>query len=309
MVGSANMDLVVSCDQFPQPGETRFGDSFATYPGGKGANQAVAAARLGGEVIFLGKIGKDSFGDELAARMMENGVQVDTLLRDGSTPTGVALITVDASGQNEILVVSGCNMKLEPEDVAKNRHLLDQASVLLLQLETPLSTVQKAAELAAEDGVLVVLNPAPAMALPDDLVRLVDYLTPNELEIETLSGAPVQDLRSAEEAARRLLDRGVGNVVVTLGASGAMLVSPNGVQLVRAPQVIAVDSTAAGDAFNGSFALALSWGWDARQALELAVFAASFSVTQVGAQPSLATLSDLSKCIDPELFSQIPRNS
>jgi len=299
------MDLVVSCDRFPGPGETRFGKSFATYSGGKGANQAVAAAKLGGNVTFLGRIGNDPFGDELVLRLGESGVGVDNLLRDVNSPTGVALITVDANGENEILVVPGSNMKLEPDDITAGRHLFERVSVLLLQLETPLPTVLRAAEVASESGVTVVLNPAPATKLSDEFLRLIDYLTPNELEIENLTGIPVRDLRSAEEAAHRLLARGVGNVIVTLGSTGAMMVSRQGMQLVRAPEVAAIDSTAAGDAFNGAFALALSWGWEAAEAMELAVLAASFSVTRVGAQPSLAGLSDLPTFVSPELISKI----
>ena len=307
VVGSANMDLVVSCDRFPLPGETLFGDAFGMYSGGKGANQAVAAAKLDGDVVFLGKVGSDAFGNELAARLQQDGVRIDNLLRDDEVPTGIALITVDSSGQNEILVVSGSNMRLSENDVLARGHLFDQAAVVLLQLESPLPAVTAAAELARERGVTVVLNPAPATELPDALLRRVDYLTPNEVEAERLSGLPVRDLATAEKAARGLMRRGVGNVIVTLGAQGAVLISRDQVHLTRSPKVNAVDSTAAGDAFNGAFALALSWGWDAREALELAVYAASFSVTRQGAQPSLPMLSDVAKFVAPELASRIPR--
>lgn len=307
VVGSANMDLVVSCDRFPRPGETLFGDTFGMYSGGKGANQAVAAAKLDGDVVFLGKVGSDAFGDELSVRLMESGVCVDNLLRDDEAPTGIALITVDATGQNEILVVSGSNMMLSREDILAHSDLFDEAAVILLQLESPLPTVRAAAELARERSVMVVLNPAPARDLPDELLQQVDYLTPNEVEAGRLSGLPVRDLVTAERAAEGLIRRGVGNVIVTLGAAGAVLISPEGVHVARSPKVTAVDSTAAGDAFNGAFALALSWGWDARDALELAVHAASFSVTRQGAQPSLPTLSDLSAFVAPELVSRIPR--
>lgn len=300
------MDLVVTCEAFPQPGETVFGKSFATYPGGKGANQAVAAARLEGEVLFLAKLGNDAFGDELESELRESGVFVDYVMRNEDAPTGVALITVDDSGQNQILVVSGSNMELTRRDVLDHRHLFDRVGAVLLQLETPVEAALAAAELAQHHGVSVVLNPAPAADLPDRLLRLVDYLTPNELEAERLSGIPVKDLDSAESAARQLLTKGVSNVIVTLGAVGALRVDSNEVQFAAAPIVDAVDSTAAGDAFNGAFARALSWGWEASEAVEFAVHAASFSVTRLGAQPSLPNLSELSSFIPPELLSRLP---
>ncbi|HUF10626.1 MAG TPA: ribokinase [Rhodothermales bacterium] len=307
VVGSANMDLVVTCDRFPEPGETVFGGSFATYPGGKGANQAVAAARLEGDVLLLAKLGSDAFGDELEHHLRESGVHVEYLLRDETAPTGVALITVEGSGQNEILVVSGSNMELSPDDVVAHRDLFDGVSTLLLQLETPIPTAQAAAEIARDRGVAVVLNPAPAAELPDELLQKVDYLTPNELEAEKLSGVAVRDLDSAEQAALRLLARGVRNVIVTLGATGALRVHKDGVQFAAAPVVDAVDSTAAGDAFNGAFARALSWRWAASEALEFAVYAASFSVTRPGAQPSLPSLNDLISFITPELRARLLR--
>ena len=306
VVGSANMDLVVTCDNFPRPGETVFGRSFATYPGGKGANQAVAAARLDGDVIFLAKLGNDPFGDELESHLRESGVRVEYLLRDNNAPTGVALITVDKSGQNEILVISGSNMELGPDDLVARTELFDRVGAVLIQLETPIETAVAAAEIASRRDVTVVLNPAPASELPDTLLQKIDFLTPNELEAEMLSGIPVTDIESAERAARRLLDRGVANVIVTLGEIGALRVGRTGVQYAAAPVVDAVDSTAAGDAFNGAFALALSWGWQPSDALDLAVHAASLSVTLRGAQPSLPSLTDLTSFIPPELLARLP---
>lgn len=306
VIGSANMDLVVTCDLFPKPGETVFGRSFATYPGGKGANQAVAAARLDGDVLFLAKLGHDGFGNELERELRESGVRVDYLLRDEKAPTGVALITVDGSGQNQILVVSGSNMELSPDEIVAHSQLFDGVGAVLLQLETPLQTVAAAARIARDRGVAVVLNPAPAAQLPDDLLHNVDYLTPNELEIERLTGVPVTDRESAERAAGRLLDRGVENVVVTLGALGALRVHAGGVQFAPAPSVEAVDSTAAGDAFNGAFARALTLGWEASDALEFAVCAASSSVTRLGAQPSLPSLNDIMSFLTPEMLARLP---
>jgi ribokinase len=293
VVGSANMDLVVSCDRFPQPGETLFAHTFATYPGGKGANQAVAGARLGGRVLFLGKMGRDAFQKELERSLVQNGVCLDYLLTDPEAPTGVALITVDGQGQNEILVASGSNMKLTPAELEANRSLFAEASVVLLQLEVPVETVARAIELARQEGATVVLNPAPAQPLPASLLAGVDLLTPNETEAAVLTGLDVQDEASAEAAARHLLDLGVGTVIITLGARGALLVTPERAQRFPALRVQAVDTTAAGDAFNGALALALAQDAPWEAAVPFANAVAAFAVTRRGAQPSMPTLDEL----------------
>lgn len=287
VVGSANMDLVVSCDHFPQPGETLLARDFGTFPGGKGANQAVACAKLGGQVQFLGKMGRDAFRDTLAAGLARDGVLLDGLLTDSEAPTGVALVTVDARGENTIVVASGSNMRLTPGDLEKHEALFAEAAVVLVQLEIPLETVTRAAELAHAYGALVVLNPAPARPLPDALLRMVDFLTPNQTEAARLAGFAPDGTATAESAARVLLARGVRHVLVTLGKEGALLVTEDGVERFPAFRVQPVDTTAAGDAFNGALAYALADRQPLEKAIRLAHAVAACAVTRRGAQPSM----------------------
>ncbi len=287
VVGSANMDLVVKTVRFPEPGETLLGGTFGMFPGGKGANQAVASAKLGARTYFVGKMGEDVFRDTLVSGMRRDGVDLRHLTFDPKESTGIALITVDKTGQNEIIVVSGANMRLLPADVDCVRGLFARVRTVLLQLEVPLPTVQRAAELAHRAGATVILNPAPARRLPTRLLRLVDILTPNESEAQMLSGARVSTPASAERAARLLLDRGVKNVILTLGAKGCILVTPKSVQRFPARKVRAVDTTAAGDAFNGALACALAGGSDLCGAIPFANAVAAFSVTRMGAQSSM----------------------
>jgi len=298
VVGSANMDLVVRCKRFPDPGETIFGTAFATFPGGKGANQAVCCAKLGGEVTFMGRMGQDIFRDRLSSNMKQEGVGLEHLIIDPTEPTGTALITVDSSGQNEIIVVSGSNMKIRPEDILAHREAFADAAIVLLQLEIPLDTVMHAATLARQNSALVVLNPAPASMLPEELFRLIDYITPNETEAALLTGIPVVDRASAEQAAMALLQRGVQNVIITMGSSGCLLVNQRQKQMFAARRVKAVDTTAAGDAFNGALALALSQGDLLEEAIAFANSVAAFSVTKQGAQSSMPTKNEL------EVFSR-----
>lgn len=293
VVGSANMDLVIRCDRFPDPGETIFGSTFATFPGGKGANQAVCCAKLGGDVAFMGRMGKDIFCDRLSENMRQEGVGLEHLLIDPTEPTGTALITVDHSGQNEIIVVSGSNMRLRPEDVLRHRAAFAEAAIVLLQLEIPLDTVMQAAALARQNDALVVLNPAPACQLPEELFRMVDYITPNESEASLLTGVPVTDPASAEQAGRALLKRGVQNVIITLGAAGCLLVNPRQTRIFPARRVQAIDTTAAGDAFNGALAYALAEGSTLEGALAFANTVAAYAVTKLGAQSSLPTKKEL----------------
>lgn len=295
VIGSANMDLVVSTERFPQPGETVFGKKFGMYPGGKGANQAVAAAKLGGNVYFLGKMGKDTFREKLCASMQKDGVNLDHLLIDSEASTGMALITLNGGGQNEIIVVSGSNMSLSPADIESKRPIFAAARFVLLQLEIPLETVTQAARLAKEQGAIVILNPAPACELPPALLRLIDYLTPNETEAELLIQQGVHDQNSAQAAATKLLAHGVKNVVLTMGDKGALLVNREKVELFPAKQVQAVDTTAAGDAFNGALAFALANGKMVDEAIRFANTVAAYSVTKMGAQSSMPTLEQVSQ--------------
>jgi len=305
VAGSANIDLVVKTERFPKEGETVFGGSFGMFPGGKGANQAVACAKLGGRTFFVGKMGRDIFRDTLMASMRRNGVDLRYLSFDGDESTGIGLITLDHSGQNEIVVVSGSNMKLLPIDINRARQVFSRVNIVLLQLEVPLPTVARAAALAKSSGALVILNPAPAKKLPASMFRAVDIITPNETEAELLTGVRVRSTESAARAGRKLLNAGVGTVIMTLGAKGAMLVSPDGVRRFPAPRVKAVDTTAAGDAFNGALAFAIASGRRFDEAIPFANSVAAFSVTRMGAQSSMPGPRELRTF----LKSQLPRQS
>jgi ribokinase len=287
------MDMVVTTRRFPAAGETVFGGRFGMFPGGKGANQAVCAAKLGGKVSFLGKMGKDVFREKLVGGMKRDGVRLEHLAIDSTASTGIALITVDNGGQNEIVVVSGSNMRLLPADIERRRAAIAAARIVLLQLEIPLPTVTRAAEIARAHGVTVILNPAPARRLPASLLRMVDYLTPNETEVGQLAGMPSTNRRSLERAAHVLLRRGVRNVLVTLGAHGCLHVHADGTRLFPARKVRPVDTTAAGDAFNGALAYALAAGTALDHAVPFANTVAALSVTRMGAQSSMPTMSEL----------------
>ncbi|HAE87814.1 TPA: ribokinase [Candidatus Marinimicrobia bacterium] len=294
VVGSANMDLVVRVETYPQPGETIFGHQFGMYPGGKGANQAVACAKLGTKTLFVGKMGNDLFQGKLMQNMNSNGVNVSEVIIDDEAPTGIALISVDASGQNEIIVVSGSNMNLNPEDIEKKKNLFSQASIVLTQLEIPLETVTTIADLAKKSGNKLILNPAPARKLPSDLLNKVDYITPNETELALLSDLPVTDTESVIKAARLLIHKGVKHVIVTQGSKGALWVNRDHWQHFSAYPVKAVDSTGAGDAFNGTFACGLAREYSESEAITFANKVAAFSVTRHGAQTSMPAEKDLS---------------
>lgn len=286
VVGSSNTDMIIKLDRIPRPGETILGGEFTTAAGGKGANQAVAAARAGGDVTFVARVGQDMFGDKAIAGFVEDGIHIEYIARDLEAPSGVALIFVAKDGENSIAVAGGANGRLSPDAVQKARLAIAGASSLVVQLETPLETVQAAAEIAILEGLQVILNPAPARALPDELLRLVTILTPNESEAELLTGIAVHDEESAERAAAALLARGVKTVVMTLGARGALVASSSSRQLVPGFSVSPVDTTAAGDVFNGALAVALGEGRELLDAVRFANAAAAISVTRLGAQPS-----------------------
>ena len=293
VVGSANMDMVVSTARFPRPGETVLGRSFAMFPGGKGANQAVACAKLGGTVTFIGRMGKDVFRDRLFDSMRHDGVTMTRVTIDPSLPTGIAVITVDRAGQNQIMVASGSNMALLPADIDRHKAAFGEARVLLVQLETPLPAVQRAVALATKKGLTVILNPAPARRLPKSLLKMVDYLTPNESELSVLSGRPVNSLAAAERAARKLMDMGVRSVLVTMGAKGCMAVTAGGSRIFPSYKVRAVDTTAAGDAFNGALAFGLAAGLSLEAAVPFANGVAALSVTKMGAQSSMPGMKEV----------------
>jgi ribokinase len=289
VVGSSNTDLIIKVSEIPRPGETLLGGEFMTFPGGKGANQAVAAARAGGEVIFIAAVGDDAYGAEAIKGYREDGINTEEIKVCKGIPSGVAMITIAESGENAITVASGANAELRPDDLDEVEEAFDEADIMLIQLETPLDTVQKAVELCRELQTKVILNPAPAAELSDELLAGVDIITPNETEAERLSGIVVKSKNDAVRAAAVLHNLGVETVVITLGAEGAFVSDQeSGIsELVEGFRVKAVDTTAAGDTFNGQLAVALAEGMELKEAVRLSHAAAALSVQQLGAQASV----------------------
>ena len=278
--------MVVKADRLPAPGETILGGEFMMAPGGKGANQAVAAARLGGEVCLIAKVGDDMFGLRSVELFSREGIDTSSMVVDPEKPSGVALITVDANGENCIVVASGANARLRPGDLERAGEKIKQAALIVMQLEIPLPTVEWVVTLAAQHKVRVILNPAPACALPDGLLGSLFLITPNQTEAEMLTGVVVSDIAGAEKAARVLATRGVRNVVITMGAQGAVLLEGDRFEEIAAPVVKAVDTTAAGDVFCGALAVAIAEGLSMTKAVAFGCRAAAISVTRMGAQPS-----------------------
>ncbi|MES1217052.1 MAG: ribokinase [Bacteroidota bacterium] len=286
VIGSSNTDMVIKSPYLPAPGETILGGTFFMNAGGKGANQAVAAARLGGNVSFIAKVGKDIFGKQAINLFKKEGIDTSAILKDRELPSGVALITVDDKAENCIVVASGANAALSSGNLKKFKDKIEAASIILMQLETPVTTIEYAASVAFAKNIKVVLNPAPACALPDALLKHVSIITPNEKETEMLTGIPVTDIYSAEKAAIALHQKGIGTVIITMGAKGALLFHENKFSLVGSPIVEAIDTTAAGDVFNGALVVAIADGKEMEEAVRFACKAASISVTRLGAQAS-----------------------
>lgn len=286
VVGSFNMDMVVQTARFPQPGETVLGGKFLMNPGGKGANQAVTAARLGGRVTMVAKVGTDLFGGAAITGFKREGINTDGVVRDGANPSGVALIVVNDKGQNTIVVAQGANAELSAKDVEAAGANIAAADIVLTQLEIPIDVVLGLAQTCKSGGIRVVLNPAPAQPLPNELLKDLYCITPNENEATILTGITVNDKASARKAAEALRNKGVQNVIVTMGSAGAFLLTNEGEHYIPAPSVNVVDTTAAGDVFNGALAVALGEEMKLREAMAFAVEAASISVTRLGAQAS-----------------------
>lgn len=286
VVGSSNTDMVIKTSHLPRPGETVIGGTFFMNPGGKGANQAVAIARLGGQVSFICKTGSDIFGHQSQQLFEEEGIDTSYIFSDNKNPSGVALITVDDQAENCIVVASGANANLTPADLSTVADVVKQSDMILMQLEIPMETVAYVAGIASAAHKKVILNPAPAQPLSKDLLKSLWLITPNETEAEMISGIRITSRASAEEAARKIVELGVDQVIITLGSKGALALFDNEVVMIPAYKVEAVDTTAAGDIFNGAVTLALSEGRTLPEAVRFACKAAAISVTRSGAQSS-----------------------
>ncbi len=288
IVGSINMDLVVRVSHTPKPGETVLGSDFATFPGGKGANQAVAASRMGGEVSMVGRVGMDDFGNALLQELVDNKVRTTHVIKDPTAPSGIAMITVAPDGENMIVVASGANSKVSEEDVNDAHSLMSDVDIMLIQMECPLETIIAAINLADVHNLPVILNPAPAQPLSKDLLSKVEYLTPNQSELALLTGE--EDIEAGVD---KLRTWGIRNIVITLGSEGARVISKDIDLHLPAFEVTAVDTTAAGDAFNGAFAVAIAEGDPLLKAVRYGMAAGALAATKRGAQPSLPTREEV----------------
>ena len=298
VVGSSNTDMVIKASHLPAPGETILGGAFMMNPGGKGANQAVAAARLAGQVTFICKTGNDIFGRQSVQLFQDEGIDITHILNDPDTPSGVALITVDDQAENCIVVASGSNATLSRADLLQVTEVVQKAGLVLLQLEIPLDTVMHVAEIAALNHKILILNPAPACHLPDALFEHVTILTPNQKEAEMLSGIKVDSIESAKLAAAAIRNKGVHQVIITLGDKGALVLDQDTFTYVAGTPVKAVDTTAAGDVFNGALAVALSEDKNIIEATRFACQASAIAVTRAGAQSSSPYRSEISSFVN-----------
>lgn len=297
VIGSSNIDLVAKSHKIPVVGETLTGSDFFMTPGGKGANQAVAAAKLGANVIFIARLGKDVFAEKSLENFKSVNINTKHIAQLDGVPSGVAVIAIDDNGKNIIIVVPGANGKLLPADAEKASADIAAAGVVVCQLEIPIETVEKAAEIAVKNKVPFILDPAPARPLSDKLLSMVDVIKPNETEAQTITGIKVTDVESASKAADWLLGKGVKNVIITLGDKGALLANKSGKETIDRIKVKAVDSTAAGDAFTGALAYGLANGNSLKDAAKYANAVAAISVTRLGAQASMPTKQEVDNFI------------
>jgi ribokinase len=303
VVGSSNTDLIIKVPEIPRPGETLLGGEFQTFPGGKGANQAVAAARAGGNVVFIASVGDDAYGTEAL-----KGYQLDNIVTENikickNVPSGIAMITVSQKGENAITVASGANSLLSPSDLDEAVEAFSEADLMLVQLETPIQTVAKAVALCNECNTRVILNPAPAADLSDEILSGTDIITPNETEAESLTGISITNEETAGKAADQLHEKGVRTVIITLGAGGAFISDPGSGCRFMVPgfNVKALDTTAAGDVFNGQLAVAFAEGRSLEESVRLAHAAAALSVQKMGAQSSIPKREETDYFLTEEL--------
>ncbi|WP_053955481.1 ribokinase [Inediibacterium massiliense] len=287
VIGSMNMDLVANVDHMPKTGETIIGKSFEEIPGGKGANQAVAMARLGGQVNMIGKLGDDGFGKTLLKGLQKDEISVEGVQIEENTPSGVALITVSKEAHNSIIVVPGANFKLKKEDIDRNIQIIKESDFLVLQLEVPIDTVKHSLKRAKDLGVYTILNPAPAQKLDKSIIENVDLLIPNETELEILSGIEINNEEDVIKASKSLIEKGVESLIVTLGEKGSMYIDEKGFKKFKAHKVKAVDTTAAGDSFIGGVCVSLSEGKTIEEAIGYGSKVGALTVTKKGAQSSL----------------------
>ena len=292
VIGSLNMDLVVNVDTMPKPGQTLLGGNFKEVPGGKGANQAVAMARLGGKVSMIGKVGNDSFGKTLINALNNDNVNTNHI-HTANCSTGVAFITVDKNAQNAIVVAPGANFELSKDDIDKNIDCIKNSDIVVIQLETPLETVKYALQIAKDLNKYTILNPAPAIKLNDDIIKNVDLLTPNETELEIISEMKIESKDDINKAAKKMIEKGIKELIVTLGSKGSLYINEEKSFFKSAYKVEAVDTTAAGDSFTGALAVALSNNKNIEEAMDFASKVGALSVMKEGAQSSLPTLKDV----------------
>ncbi|WP_166370785.1 ribokinase [Psychromonas sp. SA13A] len=295
VLGSVNADHVLRVGSFPRPGETLHGQGYSVIAGGKGANQAVAAARLGANVSFIACVGDDSFGLNIRQEFEKDGINIDAVMIEKDTPTGIAMIQVAATGENSICISAEANACLTPQRIAAHTRIIEQADMLLLQLEVPMESIEYAAEIANKSGTTVILNPAPAQHLSDKLLKLIDIITPNETEAEILTGIKVFDAQSAQLAADALHKKQIKTVLITLGSQGVWLSKEGEGSQIMGYKVDAVDTTAAGDTFNGAFLTALLEDKSLNEAVQFAHAAAAITVTGQGAQSSIPYRKDVTE--------------
>ena len=292
VIGSLNMDLVVNVDKMPKPGQTIIGSNFKEVPGGKGANQAVAMARLNGNVSMIGKVGEDGFGQTLINALKNDKVDT-TYIKTTKGATGVALITVDNNAQNSIVVSPGANFEVKEEDIDSNIEAIENSDIVVLQLETPLNTIKYALKKSKELNKYTILNPAPALKLDDEIIKNVDLLTPNETELEIISGVSIETEEDIQKAAQIMIEKGVKELIVTLGSKGSLYINKEKSIFKKAYKVEAVDTTAAGDSYTAALAVALSKDKNIEEAMDFASKVGALSVLKEGAQSSLPTLEDV----------------